>query len=330
MKFDYGFRLDMGSNIGSGHFYRCLAVAKELKKNNKKIIFLVSNNSNLSSHLSEKIPYYILKGKSEREKITNAKELFELIRVLIVDLPTQNEFYSKFLKNQLTVLFDDLGKKTVNSELVFNGQIEKSFHHYSSSKKQTRYFLGGKYMILRKGFFQQRLKTNLQKNKLKKILLTFGGGDPNNFSKKILKGLPKNNFDYTLIVGPTYSKKMRINFLQKFSKLIIKSNVQNPEKLFSKQDLVICTVGITVYELACLGIPCIMISFTSEQELVAKRFSENGYGVNYGYWDNDFDHLNSIITKFENHSFKQKMYKNGRKIIDGKGLERITKTLLQL
>ena len=32
--------MDLGKGIGSGHFFRCLAVAQELQKNGKEVIFL--------------------------------------------------------------------------------------------------------------------------------------------------------------------------------------------------------------------------------------------------------------------------------------------------
>ncbi len=331
MKYDFGFRLDIGNKIGSGHYYRCLAIAKELKKNKKKVILIVNDKSNLLLHHKNKIHYTILQSKTEKEKINECKELLENIKILIIDLPTQNEIYSQRLKNYTTVLFDDLGNKTINSKFVFNGQILKSFHKYPKSKQNTYFFLGTKYLILRNGFLKQRSQMHFKKNKIKKILLTFGGGDYNNYSKKILKGLIQKNFNITVILGPTYSDKN--NFKKLFSKypnLTIKFNVQRPEKLFSTQDLVICSVGITIYELACLGIPSIMIPFNDNQLLVANKLSKEGYGKNYGFWDNDFNKLNYLISTLNDSKLRKKMYKNGRFIIDGKGIQRITKKLLQL
>jgi UDP-2,4-diacetamido-2,4,6-trideoxy-beta-L-altropyranose hydrolase len=331
MKYDFGFRLDIGNKIGSGHFYRCLAIAKELKKNNKKVIFIVNDKSNLLVHPSEKIPYVILQGKNEKDKINECKELLQNIKNLIIDLPTQNEIYSKNLKNYNTILFDDLGRKSVYSKFVFNGQIVKMFHKYSKSQKNISLFLGPKYLILRNGFLKQRSKVSLRKNNIKKILLTFGGGDYNNYSRKILKGLLEKNYNLTIILGPTFSDKVNFKkFFADYPNLTIKSNVKNPEKLFYTQDIVICTVGITVYELACLGIPSIMISFTKKQMQVANKLSRLGYGKNYGYWDNDFNKLDSMISVLNNYKLRKIMYKNGRCIIDGKGVQRISKKLLQL
>jgi len=331
MKYDFGFRLDMGNKVGSGHFYRCLAIAQELKKNNKKVIFIVNNKSNLLSHPIDKIPFIVLQGKTENAKIIECKYLLETIKILIIDLPNQNEIYSKQLKNYTTILFDDLGRKAVCSKYVFNGQIVKSFHKYLKSEKTTSFYLGPKYLVIRNGFSKQKSKVNLKKSDIKKILLTFGGGDYNNYSKKILKGLLEKNFDLTIILGPTYSNKNNFeNYFAKYPNLTIKFNVKNPEKLFLNQDLVICSVGITVYELASLGIPSIMIPFNENQMQVANKLSKSGYGKNYGYWDGNFDKLTSIISILNNYDQRKKMYKNGRSIIDGKGVQRITKKLLKL
>ena len=75
MKYDFGIRFDVGGKIGSGHFFRVLALAKQLKKMKKKVVLLTSNKDTLHSHLKEKIPYIILDGKNQLEQIQQCKNL---------------------------------------------------------------------------------------------------------------------------------------------------------------------------------------------------------------------------------------------------------------
>ena len=50
MEYDVGIRVDMGGKIGSGHYFRCLAIAQQLQKQKKKVIFLVKNKTELLKH----------------------------------------------------------------------------------------------------------------------------------------------------------------------------------------------------------------------------------------------------------------------------------------
>ena len=48
---DFGIRVEMDEKTGSGHFFRCLAIANELKKLDFNVIFLVNNEIEIKSHL---------------------------------------------------------------------------------------------------------------------------------------------------------------------------------------------------------------------------------------------------------------------------------------
>ena len=58
-EFDFGIRVDMGGVIGSGHIYRSSALADELIKNGKSVVFIVKNKKKiLQSHMWKKISLY--------------------------------------------------------------------------------------------------------------------------------------------------------------------------------------------------------------------------------------------------------------------------------
>jgi len=331
MGYEFGIRVDMGGKIGAGHFYRCFAVAEELYKKGKNIVFLVKSKKNLLAHLPYKVPYIVLKGKTEIENINHCLILIKNINVLIFDLPFQNELYSKKFAKNKTVIIDDLGNKKVYSQLLFNGSIVKNFHKYTLENKLSKIFLGPKYMIIRKSFWKARTKTKISKTQIKKILLTFGGSDEKNLTKTILLHLLRKKFQLSVVLGPTYPQNRKLAFLsKKYSNLEIKSDVEDMTDLMQSQDLVISSPGITTYELACLGIPCIMIPFNMLQYSVAAEMENKGFGVNYGYWDNNFHRLDLTISNLNDYKIRKRMHCAGKKIVDGKGLFRISKNLLSL
>ena len=331
MLYDVGFRVDMGGKIGSGHFFRCLAIAEQLRKQKKKIVFLVKSEKEFLAHNNGKIPFIQLKKGSEKSRITHCKKLAENIKLIIVDLPTHSELYSKELsKNNKIVIFDDIGNKKISCDLLVNGTIVKNFQKYSIKNQNTKIAIGSKYLILREQFFENK-KNKKSSTSINKILVTFGGNDENNHSYNISQYLCKKGYDVTVILGPTYKNKNKFSkLLRDFKNLKIQNNVKKISKIFNSQDLVICSVGITVYELACLGIPCIMISDNKLQNIMGSEIQKQGFGKNFEKWKNNFDDLENQLVKLNVLKVRKNMATKGKKLIDGKGLFRVTKMILSL
>jgi len=247
-------------------------------------------------------------------------------------LPFKNELYSELLKNNCkTIIIDDLGNKKIFSQLLFNGHIVDEFQNYSIDKKITNYFSGPQYMILRSEFEVIRGKTSPPNKKLQKILLTFGGSDDNDITRRIIPYFFDKNYDVTIVLGPSYKHYENLKkIIQKNKNFRIVVNEKNMAQLFAKQDLVISSSGITVYELACLGIPCILIPSDMHQKKTAVEISKQGFGINYGFWDDDFIKLDQTILSLNDVSEREKMYLAGRKLVDGEGLSRIIKNICEL
>jgi len=332
MHFDFGFRVDVGNDIGSGHFFRCLSIAEKLIEKNFKVIFLVNNLQETESHLSGKnFPYQILGSSSEQRKIDECKILSKNISKLIIDLPFDNQIYSESLKDVCKIItLDDLGNKKIISDILINGSIVPDFQNYIIDINTTKSFLGKKFTILRSEFKTARDHVLLNK-KLQKILLIFGGSDDSDLTLQLTPYFFDKSYNLTIVLGPSY------NNLEKLKKLIpnnqnfqIIRNEKNLASLFSNQDLVISSSGITSYELACLGIPSIFIPVDKYQIKTAIEMEKNGFGINYGYWDDDFSNLENYILQLSDYSIREKMYYSGRKLIDGEGLERILKSIIEL
>tara|TARA_B110000438_G_scaffold111952_1_gene109858 strand:+ start:760 stop:1758 length:999 start_codon:yes stop_codon:yes gene_type:complete len=332
MQFDFGFRFNIGNEVGSGHFFRCLSIAEKLIENKLNVIFIVNDEEQILHHLKDKkISFFTLKEKDEEKRIMECKNIIKNISKLIIDLPFHNELYSNKLKNNCkTIIIDDIGNKKIYSEILINGSIVNDFQKYSINREKIKYYSGSKYIILRSQFIEIRKQIKLKK-KLQKILLIFGGSDDQNITMKILPYFFNKTYDVSVVLGPSYKFQQQLRnkiFQKEFIKII--KNEENIAELFSKHDLVISSSGITAYELSCLGIPSIFIPIDKYQAETSKNLEKIGFGINYGFWDNDFNKLEKIISIISDYQIRGKMYVLGRELIDGKGLDRILQKILKL
>ncbi len=325
--FDIGIRVDMGGNIGSGHFFRCLSIAKELKKNGKTVIFLISDEKEFRKHVKKMIPCIVLKEKTVSKKILECKKLMNRIRLLIIDLPHYEEKYGIELKNKNIVLINDLGKMKIFSKILINGSIVKKFHKYQIKNKSSKLLIDSKYMILREEFLKRRIESKINDRPIRNILITFGGSGENKITNKLLKLLLKKDFHITVIVGPSNTKQNILKLIKNNHKIKLIINPNNIAELFSKQDMIFSSTGITIYELACLGIPTVMIPINSAQNDTAKEMEKRGFGKIMSVNNINLENIQKILLNFDDYKFRKEMHKSGRKIVDGEGTSRIAKAI---
>jgi UDP-2,4-diacetamido-2,4,6-trideoxy-beta-L-altropyranose hydrolase len=320
---------------GYGHFSRCLSIAEYFSKKNYSVIFLINENVYIKKELlKSKFNFYIVPRfkKIISEGNFLKKFIFENnASCLIIDMKEFSENISKEIQNCkcLTVVIDDSSVTNIYSDILLNGTPIKQYHDYKLYNKRSQLLLGSKYFLNNPEFFQTRKKNSeIKIKKNYKIVVSCGGSDVNNLTWKIINeivNLP--NLQIQVIVGSLMKKNAPSN--------IIKNNVKiinSPKKIwniFNKSDLVICTSGSTLFELAIQGIPCINIATVKHQIAYGKYFSKSGFGIYMGFWKQlNFSKFSSLLEGCLSDSTKRKkMSSTGKKLIDGRGLERFEKVI---
>jgi len=321
-------------NSGYGHFSRCLAIANYFLKRHYDIIFLINNNSYLKKELlKNKLNYSIIpkfRTKSLEGKFLNKFILENHISCILIDMREFSEVLSKEINNSecLIVVIDDSSVTNVYSDILLNGTPIKQFHKYKKSNKKARLLVGSKYFLTKPEFAHN--KKNLSEIKSKKkydVVVSCGGSDLNELTWKITKQITSiPNVKIQVIIGPLMKQKSPNN-LKKDVKI-----VHSPKKIwniFKKADLVICTSGSTLFELAIQGIPCINIAAVEHQTSYGSEFSDSGFGIYMGFWRKlNFSKFNLITEKLlSNTSQRKRMSSVGKKLVDGHGLKRFEKVI---
>ena len=256
-------RVNGSSSIGLGHVYNMLTILNHFRDD--EILIVMHNKKNLGFEKFKENLYKIkfIKNNSEFLKIVS---IFNP-NIIINDILDTSDSYVKRLKQDgiFVVNFEDLGSGRKYADLVFNPI-------YLSKKKRKNEFYGSKYACVRDEFY---LWKKPQTNKfVKKILITFGGSDPNNLTKQVLETIKKstlNQIHFKVILGLGYSRKNDVKTMcsdmQKrgFSiEIIEKSNLM--AKYISESDVIITSNGRTVFEIAALNVPMIIISTNKREE----------------------------------------------------------------
>jgi len=301
-----------GNNIiGLGHVYNTLLLANDIL--NHKITFLVIKDSLLAYKKINMKNYPVFMQENE-----NILEDIKKISpdIIINDILDTSEEYIENLKqlNVKVINFEDLGDGAKKADLVINAI-------YPEKEILTNHYFGHKYFLLRDEFLYSSIK---QASKdVRNILITFGGVDPNNYTKKVLDSIYdyciKNNINIDIVAGFGYDK---YDTLKEFKNIKVHKNISNLSYFMYKSDLVFTSAGRTVYEIASIGTPAIVLA-QNERELT-HFFASSEYGflnLGLGYkLENRYilEEFVKLVNNFETRKFMSKLMidtdlKSGRK-----------------
>ncbi len=289
--------------VGLGHVYNTLLIANDIL--NHDVAFLVDAASQMAYEkiASKNYPVYL----QERENIVDDIQLINPDIVINDRLDTAAEYIEQLKKLSYRVInFEDLGEGAKKADLVINAI-------YPEKQIIPNHYFGHEYFVLRDEFMYADQKKTI-KDKVENILITFGGVDPNNYTRKVLDTLydycTSNQIKLTVIAGFGYNK---YDSLADYKGIEIKRNVTNISQYMLEADLIFTSAGRTTYEIASVGTPAIVLA-QNKRELT-HFFASSEYGflnLGLGYEiSNDvlFEYATELISSKDSREYMSKLMK---------------------
>ncbi len=329
---DIIYRVDGGTHIGMGHIYRGGILANCLKEYN--ILFLVKEDETGQKKLeSRHHKVYRISPSSEKAELEDIEAIASNQKpcLVIVDILNTSKYYMEGIKKcgKKVLTFENLGDGARYSDIVINAVLEGP---ESSSRfvDGTRYYTGAAYKVFNE-HFEKHLDTRpvKQANNLN-VLISFGGSDPDLFTLKAAKALVpfKNNLNLKIVLGPAFSGEKELQKGLKELNLTykIKKDVENMAELMRWADIaIIAGGGSSLYELARMGTPGVVMSKVEHQVINAKRFAKLGTVIDLGYGNECGNEVikSAVERLVSDHKLRQAMSEKGRQLVDGQGRKRV-------
>ncbi len=308
------FRTLGGFEIGYGHVYRCISLAKAIRQifKNSKIIFIINNE--ISKIIEENKFEYIISESFDFD--------FEILNeinsnLVIFDSYEANDLYlEQITKISKLLLFDDNNDlyDTKIADIILNGNIHAKDLSYNI-ETSTKYLLGLKYLVMREDYWDTNSIDNIKNNE---ILITTGGADSKNISPKIISSLKEINLVKKIVIGPGYADETIDEIYKikdKNTKIIMK-----PTSLINhikNSKYVISAAGSTIYEILSLNRIPIIFSIAKNQNIAYKYLEENGIKTIGKYPNIKYNEIKDYIDNFMDDDLKQ------NQLVDGKGAMRV-------
>ncbi len=247
--------------------------------------------------------------------------------------------YQKTIRDcgyRLLVIDDMAHLDHYHVDILVNQNINAPDLNYSCDKN-TIQLLGCDYVMLRREFLEYRNWKREIPEKARKILVTLGGGDPDNVTLKVIEALKLLNdpdLEVKVVVGPSnqhMSSLKKAFHLSPFTFHLLPNAVSSMPSLMAWADMAITAGGSTCWELAFTGVPFLSIILADNQEDISSGLDEAGVAVNFG-WCRDLssEKLRSyLVDLIDDQVARRKQSSMGRQLVDGMGAGRVIESILE-
>ena len=332
------FRCDASFDIGLGHLVRSLALIEELVSHNHIILATIEDGAKpyISKRVNKFDTFFKEKNEEEEEFLRRIKVVLKP-NVIVIDkkYPYSSEFLNQLKgENIKIIMIDNICEGLCASdEIIFpTAHLDKTLlEKYLSQEKIDSVKTGFEYIILRKEVLILKDKTQPGLHTSSKVVVTTGGTDPEGVLLKLIPWIKDMALDarILLLLGQSFRFRNELKHLV--------TNLPNNIHLMSyslkeviKGDIVICTFGVSVYEMIYLGIPTICISHNIENADGARMLKKR-YGVieDLGYVEDiSVQSLHSAVIKLlSDRILCRNIFEKSRNLIDGRGIKRISQII---
>ena len=336
------FRCDASPDLGYGHLMRCVALAECFQAHGDQVSVLIREAPGAAAALQRAgigarwLPREcslteILQAM--RAWITQSRGVHPGSPWVVIDSYEQTARQIAVARDAgaRVLVIDDVGGLAANAHFLVNPNLDAQASWYPGVNG-TQLLLGGSYALLRKEFLLQQPRRD-QSAPLGRVLVTLGGSDRQNRLAMVLTGLAKlptrwrAHLQVAVVLGPGYRYGADIQTLahRVGARVTLHTAVARMAELMGDVNLAIAGAGSTVYELAYLGVPMVMVTLADNQTRNAEAFSRHGLAISLG----PPEHLTpsrvaQVVASLSDDAVQRlAMSVRARAAVDGLGGERI-------
>jgi UDP-2,4-diacetamido-2,4,6-trideoxy-beta-L-altropyranose hydrolase len=332
---------------------RCLTLADELRKSSADISFVAREMpENLCESIERKEYQFHQLPKSagkpeDRDWEVDAQETQVALQRhgsdpdwLIVDHYLLDERWEQRVRPfvRKIMVIDDLANRRHACDILLDQNLfrDMTTRYEKLVPAECKLFLGPRYALLRPEFRNALKSLRHRDGMVRRILISFGGSDPTNETKKALDALSRIDLPgvaVDVVVGSLNPHKEMIRRMSaRMPNVTYHCQVQNMAQLMVDADLAIGAGGTATWERCSLGLPCVMIVIADNQAGIADAVAAEGAAVNLKWYDNvSVAILVETLTRIiKNPELLREMSKRAFSIMTDEGLRGSDHPLLQV
>jgi len=324
-------RVDGSAGKGLGHIYRMRQLGMGLRAAGITPAFVTLNDP-YAVPLLEKtgLPCHVFDLGMESSCFTRAVEVEKPNLVINDILKTDDSWMDHVIStaNVPVINFDDEGAGLNRASAVVNALIH-SWGGYKREVVTAKLYEGVKFLILQESLKKYRAEPYSKRKKEFDLVVFFGGTDTRNVASTFVESIEglKGPLKILLVLGSSSNipglgigeHVLRGHFLS------VKADVPDLFKLISRTVLVLCAGGMSLFEVACLGLPSVCVATEKHEIFNCEYASSIGFSKYAGYYEDITAVAVGDIVRKVYADKKSLMFMSmvGKRAIDCDGLKRV-------
>ena len=333
---------DASARMGTGHLMRCLALGRAWWNRGGDAIFITACRDQA---LLDRISAAGLESLHVDQAHPAPQDLEVTLRWLaqhhgawlVLDGYQFDAEYQRAVKEagaSLLVVDDYVHAEHCYADVVVNQNIYAQALTYPCGP-ETVLLLGTRYALLSPDFEAWRTYRREVPAAARRILVTLGGGDPDNQTSKVIRALHRlaiPELEATVVVGDANphvdSLRQALDGLEPAVHLV--HGADNMPDLMAWADVAISAGGSTVWELAYMGLPNLVLVLAENQVRNAAELENAGAAINLGWFTGVSEEglAQTLGDLVHDQARRAAMSHRGRELVDGQGCERVVSALV--
>lgn len=334
-------RVDASTQMGTGHLIRCLALAQAWKDAGDEVTFITACQSEglLQRLREEEFDIHLLSCPyPDPSDWVYTKDVLASHpnSWVVLDGYHFDEVYQRWVKetgHRLLVIDDMAHLKHYYVDIVLNQNLHAEQLHYSC-EPYTRLLLGSRYVLLRREFLAWRDWKREIPEVARRVLVTLGGGDPENHTLKVIQALQKVDIpglEAIVVIGASnpHAEVLEAAIGQSRIPIRLIHDARNMPELMTWADMAVSSAGTTTWELLFLGTPTLFLVLADNQSNIAEQIESQEVGKSLGQAENITVQslVESIASLAKGFNLRVRVSENARQIVDGQGGHRVLEAL---
>ncbi|HOG16796.1 MAG TPA: UDP-2,4-diacetamido-2,4,6-trideoxy-beta-L-altropyranose hydrolase [Syntrophales bacterium] len=337
-------RADGNERIGTGHVMRCIALAQAWRELAGDVFFAFGSASSAmegrlaSGGMKAAVLNAATGGNTDARKTAALGREIGASWVAVDGYAFGAAYVAAVRSGGLPVAqIDDNGVAgRYEAEIVINANLYAREDLYPTTGRRTRLLLGSRFAMIRREFLERKADRKRVRAEAGRILVTMGGADPLGLGPttiRALRGLATAGVEVRTVVGPASPDEARCREEMRAASLrgeVIPA-AENMAEHMAWADVAVAAAGSTCWEMACLGLPALLVVAADNQAPIAASLHEAGIALNLGRPDRTLASRIAAAAEglLNDAAARREMRRRGRKLIDGRGAERIVRTLMK-
>lgn len=334
-------RADADTQIGSGHLMRCLALAQAWQDRGGQVTFITACDSEeLWTRLKREGFGLVPVDRPHPDPSdweTTSKVLKEQPSAWVVldgyHFDPSYHLKIKDAGHPLLVIDDTAHLDRYHADIILNQNLHAQQLTYPC-EPHTQLLLGTKYVLLRREFLAWQDWQREIPQVARKVLVTMGGGDPDNVTLKVIQALDELDVDgleAAVVVGPSNPHLRGLETAARASRHSVRlvRNAVNMPELMAWADLAVSAAGSTCWELVFMGVPTLLVWVAANQRRVADSLAGAGAAIGLGpATELVMDELARKLMRFVGDPRERALVvRRGHALVDGGGATRAANAL---